>query len=154
MRGQGAVMQQLQRIGKWSWYVSTVGYAAGKHLLLGDSVPKEAGFATPRSHHPLFGQPLLLPGISIPSLHALHNSLSPPSRVHIHHELRIRPRHNFDISIHSKRIIELARRFCLAVLDIPNFGVYAHLDAGLCWGPGIVTFACDDWWVCVDYCCG
>jgi hypothetical protein len=42
----------------------------------------------------------------------------------------------------------------LAVLDIPNFGVDAHLDAGWCWGSGIVAFACNDWWVCVDYCCG
>src|SRR5436190_563163 len=71
---------------------------------------------------------IILPVLLIAGLHA-------STRVEVHHVLLVCVRQHFEVLGHSKGIIELARRFCVAVLDVPDFTVYPHVDAcqRVCW---------------------
>lgn len=60
--------------------------------------------------------------------------MAPPPRIQIHHELVVALRDDLDILLHLKRVIELARRLRLAVRDVADLGVDAHLDARAAFG--------------------
>ena len=71
----------------------------------------------------------------LPVAYTLHPStintpphpLSPPPRIHPNHKLLISLRHNTDIPVDQKGIVELPRRFRRSMLDIPHFTIDPNL---------------------------
>ena len=61
------------------------------------------------------------------TINTASHPLSPPPRIHPNHKLLISLRHNTDIPVDPKSIIELPRRFRRSMLDIPHFTIYPNL---------------------------
>lgn len=103
----------------------------------------------------LLSNTLLSAAIRLAFLHSLQHPPRPSASIGVHHELCVAPRHHLDILVNSKCVIELSGRFCLAMLNIANLTVDAHLYASptrLRRAEVLVRLTRDEWWVRVHDC--
>ena len=77
----------------------------------------------------LLRDPILLTRITLRINKHLLDRPRPPSRINIHHELRIRPRQDLNVPLDGKSIIELPRRLDFAMFDVSDLGVDTDLDS-------------------------